>query len=88
MAGLIVFLLFGAAPFALGMRTGSHWSQLFPATLFALAVWAYATHDPTGDEVDVIAGMTVIFAVVGIVICFVGVLVGRRRRAAAERSGG
>jgi hypothetical protein len=79
---LIVLALFFVAPFALGMRTRSNWSLVFPAVLFALAVWGYATFDQPpegqGDEVDVIPGVMVIFSTAAIVLCFVGVLVGRR----------
>jgi hypothetical protein len=86
MAALIALVVFAGVPLWLGIRPRSHWSLLFPLTLFGLAVWSYATLEPSGDEVDAIAGVMVVFATASIVLGFVGVLIGRRAQQSRERA--
>jgi hypothetical protein len=82
--GLVLFVLL---PWLIGYGSGSWWTLLLPAASLVAAVVAYVVHPPGhSDEVDVEYGLWIAGSGVAAVVCVVGILVRRRRRATAREA--
>ena len=78
-----MLLLFVGGPWALGYGTARYWWALVPAVVLVFAVLSFAADPPPGeypDEVDVQAGLFIVFSAVAVVVCLAGAAVRRRSR--------
>lgn len=80
----IVFVLFIALPFWLGVRTGSYWVALAPVALLGFAIAQVRASEPTGDEIDALRLVFPLGSGLGVLVCLVGAAFGRRYRPAAD----
>ena len=84
---LIALVLFIALPFALGAGTRSYWSALAPLALLIFAIAQYRSYEPRGDEIDVLPLAFMVGSALGVLVCLVGVAVGRYYGPPADTSG-
>jgi hypothetical protein len=81
---LLVLLVFIILPLAAGYSEASYGALLIPVTLIVVSVVAYVSSRPSGgqpaDEVDVIPGVYLAASLAGLLLCLVGVALGRKRQ--------
>jgi len=80
---LLLLLLFVAVPWPLGFGTARYRAALLPAVASIAAVVSFAADPPPGehpDEVDVWAGLWVVFSALAVVVSLAGAAVRRRAR--------
>jgi hypothetical protein len=87
---LLLTLLVLAALFGFGYATRSYVGVLVPLTLFVLAVIDYLSWERpapgTGDEIDVLHGISVVLTGIAVLIYLGGVALGRRSRPGSTNS--
>ncbi len=79
----LVALLFLALPVYVGYRKGTYTALVVPVAFVVVAVLGYVSSGSSdaqpADDTDVIPGVYLVAAVVGLLLCPVGVALGRRR---------
>jgi hypothetical protein len=84
----VIFVAILAVLCVVGYTTRSYVGVLVPLTLFVLAVIDYLSWERpapgTGDEVDVMHGMSVVLTAIGVLIYLGAVALGRRARVRAS----